>query len=141
MIALVEQSYWRHDADVEDVRSWAEGISDDGARDVALRYLHERAQPPSTEAETRFVVYAAQGTMREQRIYYLDNFRIAPSVLRDPGSYPLPAEVLVAGDNTPRDIDLDSCGDAATAHADYDSSLPTLPPLEDRWQLELNQTV
>lgn len=141
LIAQAEQAYWRRDANFDRLRDWADDLADDEQRAAARRYLDERQQPPSVDATRRFVIYAVQHIATQQSVFYLDTHRVLPGLLSRPASNPLPSEVLVAGEDELRSLNLDDCDDVADEWDRYDPTLPALPPIDQRWQLELDESI
>lgn len=139
VIADTEQQYWV-DADIEQLARWAEGLDDDEVRAVTEEYLGERAEPPSPEAERRFIVYVAQIDFWSQGIFYLDGARLKPSRIASPSSQVVPSDQLIAGLDEMVSFPLRDCDEVARGWGRYDPDLPELPPIEDRWQMETGRS-
>lgn len=134
LIADVEHAYWRLGADVDALADWANGLTDDDVAEEVRGYLEERQQPPSAAAADRFVVYAMNPTTFEQEVVYLDTARIDPEMLKRPASEGFDNDLLVAGEEAMRRLDLSDCRDLAERWDRFDPDLPSLPPIEERWK-------
>ena len=75
------------------------------------RYLDERSEPPSDDALNRFVVYAADLTLSEQVVVYLDRELLSPATGPLAARSRIDGEMTVAGSGEWRTVDPDRCVD------------------------------
>ena len=131
LIVQAEHAFWLSGASISRLEEWAAGLPAQ-QREWVQSYMEERSAAPSAAALDRFVVFAANPSTTTQILVYLDAARFDPDMLRRAANINVDGRTAIGGERGR--VDFSDCLELGRRWTAFDESLPSLPPIDDRFR-------